>query len=98
MTNLITLLLAWNYPTNELSTNTSFHVYSKTNIVQTNWTLLSTVTATGTLAKVQVPKSEIYFKVSASNVWGESFSEVLPLPAPPRQDIRVTIQVLGTDN
>ena len=79
--------LAWDYPTNELSTNLTFIVYSTTNIITplTNWARLTNVIGTNLQSTVTIQPGQRYFVVTASNFWMESeFSNVVytpPLPA-----------------
>lgn len=79
--------LEWDYPTNELSTNLLFKIYSSTNLSSpvTNWSLYSTVVGTNTRAIVPLDAQQRFFVLTASNYWGESsFSNVTNVPPPPR--------------
>jgi hypothetical protein len=81
------VILAWNYPTNELSTNLVFKIYASPDsaVPLTNWTLLMTVTGTNLQATVSLNPTNMFFFVTASNLWGESDpSNVVSAPAPPR--------------
>ena len=79
--------LSWTYPTNELSTNLTFKVYSSTNIsiALTNWPVLTTVAGTNTSVTLPINLQQQWFVMTASNWFGESvFSSVAEIPAPPR--------------
>jgi len=75
--------LTWDYPTNELSADLSFRVYSTTNIslALTNWPCLTNFPGTQTSGIIQITPGQQYFVMTASNFWGESsFSNVTNTP------------------
>ena len=81
------LLLRWTYPTNELSTNLTFKIYSHTNVTVavTNWPLYATTVGTNLTHPIPVEDFKRFFVMTSSNVIGESgFSAVVERPAPPR--------------
>jgi hypothetical protein len=79
--------LAWDYPTNELSPNLTFNLYSTTNVTAsvTSWPLLTNIVGTNLQASITVQPGQRFFVMTASNFWMESeFSNVVyvpPLPA-----------------
>jgi hypothetical protein len=77
-----TITLAWNYPTNELSTNLTFNLYHS--LAVTNplpWMMMTNTVGTNLNCKVDIIPGEHYFYVTASNFWGESLpSNILGLP------------------
>ena len=78
--------LAWDYPTNELTTNLVFKLYHSTNIVAPlgTWTVLTNVVGTNLSVSVVVTPGVNFFAMTASNLWGESdFSNVAETPALP---------------
>lgn len=87
LTGLVSI--AWDYPTNQLSSNLTFKVYGTNSLGAgglTNWLTLTNIVGTSTTAKVQLPggPQQYFLAVTASNQWGESpFSNILPLQAPP---------------
>lgn len=81
--------LHWSYPTNELSTNLLFKIYSTTNISApiSTWPLYLTVVGTNTQAVFPINAEQRFFSVTASNWHGESpFSNVASTPPPPRHE------------
>lgn len=66
--------LAWEYPTNELSTNISFNLYYSTNILQplTNWVILTNVSGLKTNVIVPIKPGVHFYALTASNDFGES--------------------------
>lgn len=87
--------LAWDYPTNELSTNLLFKVYSHTNITVplTNWTVLTNVVGTNLNVAIPMNAQQRFFYVTASNYWGESFpSNVAGTPPPPRDQVGLRLE------
>ena len=86
--------LAWDYPTNELSTNLVFRLYTSTNsmLEATNWTVLTNVVGTNLSVDIRIVPGERFFFLTASNFWGESFlSNIASTPALPRADLKPTI-------
>lgn len=81
--------LAWDYPTNELSTDLWFNIYETTNLAAplTNWNCLTNVLGTNLTASVIVQPGAHFFVATASNFWGESLTSnvastpILPKPA-----------------
>jgi len=67
------LTLAWNYPTNEMSTNLTFKMYHSLSVTNPMpWTVVTNIIGTSLLCSLDVVKGEHYFYVTASNMWGES--------------------------
>lgn len=88
------ITLAWNYPTNELSTNLTFRLYHSTNITVplTNWTVITNIAGTNTSVSLPVLPGAHFFALTASNFWGESdFSNVASTPPAPRSDVNLSI-------
>jgi hypothetical protein len=78
--------LQWDYPTNDLSEDLWFNLYSTTNIAAplSTWPMVTNFVGTSTVATVSVPWGEKrFFTVIASNYWGEfsAFSNVTNTPA-----------------
>ena len=65
---------AWDYPTNELSADLVFKLYSTDNLSlpMSQWALKVTVTGTNTMVSVPMTNGWQFFYVTASNEWGES--------------------------
>lgn len=87
--------LEWDYPQDELSTNMTFVLYSTTNITTPFglWTVVTNVSGTQTNATVRVTPGKLFLTLTASNLWGESDpSNVVPLPAMPRSDGKLTVK------
>lgn len=79
--------LVWSYPTNELSTNLTFKIYSFTNLNQPKiqWQVFANVVGTNLSLIVPVQPVATYYTLTASNMLGESdFSNADQQPAPPR--------------
>lgn|SRR3990167_7444759 len=88
------VILAWDYPTNELGTNLTFRLYGSSNITTplTNWTVLTNVVGTNLSVTVQIQPGVYFFALTASNFWMESdFSNVASTPALPRSDSKLGI-------
>lgn len=84
MTNLVSLMLAWEY--GQLTTNTTFLVYMRTNITAPS-ALYTNVVGTNTSVLLSLQPGVYFFNVAASNVWGTSmFSQTLELPEPPTEN------------
>jgi len=86
--------LAWDYPTNELSTNLTFKLYSATNIASpvATWPLLTTVVGTNLSVTLPIDAQQRYFVMTASNWWGESIpSNVAGTPPLPRSDSKLSL-------
>ncbi len=86
--------LRWTYPTNELSTNLLFKLYSTTNISSpvSTWPLFVTVMGTNTQVTIPIVTEQRFFTMTASNWHGESvFSNVASIPPPPRSDEQLTL-------
>lgn len=78
---------AWDYPTNELSTNLTFILWKSTDL--TNWTQVAAFPGTNTTATFTLaPVGACAFALSASNFWGSTsfFSNFAFVPNPPRND------------
>ena len=77
-----TITLAWNYPTNELSTNLTFNLYHSLTITNPlPWTVMTNIVGTNLVCSLNIIPGEHYFYVTASNFWGESVpSNILGLP------------------
>ncbi|MBX3747340.1 MAG: hypothetical protein KF833_18680 [Verrucomicrobiae bacterium] len=83
----IPIRLGWDYPTNELSTNLWFHLYSHTNPAAplSQWTIETSVVGTSTTVRIAPTPGHRFYVVTASNLWGESRpSEPYATPFPPR--------------
>lgn len=86
--------LTWTYPTNLLSTNLIFKVYSSTNVSVpvTNWPLTATVIGTNTNVVLPINAQQRFFVLTASNWWGESdFSNVAQTPPVPSDEGTLSI-------
>jgi len=86
--------LAWDYPSNELSTNLVFKLYSTTNVAlpMTNWPLVKTIVGTNLTTPFPMQPGMRLFVMTASNFWGEStFSPVAATPPAPRFDVPLSI-------
>lgn len=80
------VLLEWSYPSNQLSTNLIFKVYQSPDILapMTNWTVLTNVVGTNISVVIPLSPQVMFFAVTSSNLWGESFfSNVADTPPPP---------------
>lgn len=80
------VMLVWNYPADQLSTNLTFKVYQSPDLAapMTNWAVLTNVAGTNTSVVVALNPQVMFFAVTASNLWGESpFSEAAGTPPPP---------------
>lgn len=74
-------MLAWDYAA--LSTNTTFYVWSRTNLLSPP-AYHTNVAGTNTTVKLALVPGVYFFSMSASNVWGMStFTQELELPEPP---------------
>lgn len=92
------ITLAWDYPTNELSTNLTFRLYGSTNIVQpmTNWILLVTIPGTNLSTVLSVVPGEHFYALTASNVFWRlesDFSNVASTPPAPRSDVNLGVRL-----
>lgn len=72
---LFALMLVWDYPAEELSTDLTFKVYSHTNVAVpvSQWPVIAHLVGTNT--SFEIPEwlgPERYFQVTASNAFGES--------------------------
>jgi len=86
--------LAWDYPTNQLSTNLTFRIFSTTNITQsvTNWPLYGATSGTNLSATFPIDANQRWFVMTASNWWGSSdFSTVAATPPLPRSDVSLSL-------
>ena len=86
--------LAWNYPTNQLSTNLTFKIYSSTNLTLpvTNWPLVQTVAGTNLSVTMPIDGQQRWYVMTSSNWWGESsFSNVAGTEPLPRSDVDLGI-------
>lgn len=89
-----TVIISWDYPVLELSSDLTFKVFVTTNIVTPNWTLLTNVVGS-TQAVVPVDQGIHGYAVKvASTFWGieSPFSPVATAPPLPRSDVILTIQ------
>lgn len=89
------VVLEFDYPATELSTNLTFKVYSTTNITQpvTNWPVLLTVVGTNASITIPMTAQQRFFVITASNYWGEgNFSAVAQTPPPPRDLVQVRLK------
>lgn len=87
-------MLRWTYPTNELSTNLTFYIYSHTNISVplTNWPVLTNVVGTNLSVAFPINAQQRWFFMTASNWWAESLpSEVVGTPPLPRNDSKLEL-------
>lgn len=87
-------MLRWSYPTNELSTNLTFYIYSHTNIAVplTNWPMLTNVVGTNLSVTLPINAQQRWFFMTASNWWLESLpSEVVATPPLPRNDSKLEL-------
>jgi DNA-binding CsgD family transcriptional regulator len=90
--NSVTFL--WNYPASELSTNLTFRIYASSDVIvpSTNWTVLTNVVGTNLQVTVPMQPTNLFFFITASNLWGEGPpSAVVATPPPPRNG-SLTIQ------
>lgn len=86
---------AWQYPTNQLSTNLTFRLYASPDAAApaTNWLVVTNVVGTNLGVTLPLAPTNLFFFVTASNLWGESNpSQVVSTPAPPRNDLAPSIQ------
>lgn len=87
--------LAYDYPTNELSTNLTFKLYESTNLNTplNEWKVLTNVIGTNTYIDLLVVPGQHFFALTSSNMWGESpFSNIASTPNLPRSLTNLTIQ------
>lgn len=87
-------VLVWSYPTNELSTNLTFIIYSSTNLSTplTNWPVLKVVAGTNLQTSFPISQQQRWFVMTSSNWWGASdFSEVAATPPLPRSDVKLEL-------
>jgi hypothetical protein len=93
---LVPVVLEWNYPTNELSTNLSFTIYRGTNATQpmNTWTAITNVVGTNLSVEMAMTPGEYFFAAKTSNWWGQSsvFSNVASTPPAPRSDSILSIR------
>lgn len=95
ITNSVPVLLSWTYPTNELSTNLTFYVFSTTNasLAITNWPQLTNVVGTNTSVQFNMVPGQQFFSIRASNMWQlGDFSAVVATPFLPRNDSVLSVQ------
>lgn len=90
------LLLSWDYPTNELSTNTTFYIIQSTNIETpiAAWTPITNVSGR-TNALLSLNPGRQFLSVVASNIWSTNISlpaSPVELPEPARSNVQSTIQ------
>lgn len=88
------VVLEWDYPAQEVTTNLSFQVYGSTNIntPMTNWAVLASVPGTNKQARFVISPGRYFFVMTASNEWGKSdFSDVVSTSPLPRSDVNVRI-------
>lgn len=88
------VILMWDYPTNLLSTNLVFKLYSSTNATAplSTWALVKTIPGTVTATSFPMQPEARFFVMTASNFWGEAnFSNVAATPAAPRSDVTLSI-------
>jgi hypothetical protein len=88
------IVLVWDYPLNELSTNLSFYVFHSTNSADPlpTWTVLTNFPGTNLQIQFPIQPGINYFTMRASNLWGNSdFSEVAATPPLPRSDVKLKI-------
>jgi hypothetical protein len=86
--------LAWSYPSNELSTNMVFKLYSTTNtaLPMTSWPLVKMIPGPNLTTTFPMQAELRFFVMTASNFWGEStFSPVAATPPAPRFDVPLSI-------
>jgi hypothetical protein len=86
---------AWEYPSQELSTNLTFRLYCATNIAEprSNWVFLREVVGTNLQMSVLIEPGHRWFFLTASNLWGESDpSNPCATPHPPRVGSNLRVQ------
>jgi hypothetical protein len=86
--------LGWNYPTNQLSPDLVFKLYTSTNLTTplTNWTWIGTTAGANTSMLAVIQPGAQFFVLTASNFWGESdFSNVASTPPLPAATNNLTI-------
>lgn len=91
---LVPVVLEWNYPTNELSTNLTFVMYKGTNVTQSmsTWEPITNIIGTNLSVELSLLPGEYYFAMKAKNMWGESiFSNSISTPPAPRS---VSVKVI----
>lgn len=89
-----TVVLFWDYPANELSTNLTFKIYSTTNaaLAVSSWPVLTNKVGTNTTITLPIDAVQRYYVVTASNWWGESdFSNVAGTPPLPRDQTNLRL-------
>ena len=71
MTNLLSLLLLWDYPTNAVRPD-SFQVYCTTNVgaAVSTWPMITNVHGSSNSVPLLVPRGHLFFAMSASNIQG----------------------------
>lgn len=80
------ITLQIDYPTNQLSTNLVFKIYSTTNLALavSSWPLEKTFVGTNTTFTLPIIASQRFYVMTSSNWWGESdFSNVAQTPPLP---------------
>lgn len=80
-----TITFLWDYPTNQLSADMVFKLYTASNPTQPlPWVVVKTVPAPSLSTTLNVVPGQAYYYVTASNFWGESDpSNVAATPALP---------------
>ncbi len=88
--------LAWDYDTNQLSTNLFFNIYETTNLTIpfANWNLLTNVVGTNLSATMDVTPGAHFFVATASNFWMETsitsnLTSTPPLPQSINDSLRI---------
>lgn len=89
--------LSWDYPTNELSTDIVFKVWTSTDVTVpvTNWTLITNVVGTNTSVTFSVQPGVHFYALTASSVFWKLdsvFSNVAATPPEPRSDVNLTVK------
>ena len=91
------LEFAWDYPSDELSTNLTFKLYYSTNssVPSTNWVVVGTTVGTNLTMKVDVTPARQWFSLTASNMWGEStFSNVVETDGVPGKPLNFRLNAV----
>jgi hypothetical protein len=76
-----TVMLSWDYPSDQLGTNITFKIYHATdiNLPMTSWTVVTNVVGTNLSTKIPMGPGAHFFAMTASSPAGESgFATVSP--------------------
>ena len=88
------ITLAWDYPTNELTTNITFNVYSATNVAApfSTWAIRTNIIGTNTSVVLPLLSGVTFYTCTASNMLGESDPSNVAVAQAPRSGANLKIK------